>query len=300
MTIRSLKHVAIVGGGAISEEYCKILVALEVNFTVIARSKKIENVRCEVADIRDIDLQSLRAFDGFVICVQAEFNLEILTYLLRSTEAPIFIEKPLSLGFTDHIPIQKFFHRIFIALNRRKFGSVVAAKNLIANKHPIKVLVEITELAERIKGSRIERAAWPLMNTIHVIDLALFLSDAYRLSSDIVTSSRDTGLVKYILKEHKTLLEIAFVDFGDAVGNWGIEVSSNTEKLILRPLEKLAVQRRGEFARREISVPEDAFKPGFQSNIEDFLALKRSSFISYEEYCFLMRTIDEIVNDKGQ
>ena len=124
-----LKNIAIIGGGLIGQEYSRILSAHSVSHRIISRSSSFDKDLLIRQDVRDLPIDELNDFDGFIIAVQAGYNFELTKFILANTSAPVLVEKPLSLVKSDHLKLRDQFERIFIALNRRKYESVKALRN---------------------------------------------------------------------------------------------------------------------------------------------------------------------------
>ena len=289
-----LKNIAIIGGGLIGQEYSRILSAHSVSHRIISRTSSIEADLLIRSDVRDISIDKLETFDGFIIAVQASYNFELTNFILDNTSAPVLVEKPLSLSLYDHINLSEQFERIFIALNRRKFQSVKALRKALSSRTFTRALAEVTELECRISGSHDVITAWPIANTLHVIDMALFGSNIYAHLEEDPIIEKGEGLVRGKVLTRDGFHELIFLDFMNLTGNWGIEIASGGGRHILRPLETLEFQELNSLKRAPVDLPEDKFKPGFEANVFDFIQQDRTSFISFKEYNFLMKLIAKL------
>lgn len=289
-----LKNIAIIGGGSIGQEYSRILSAHSVSHRIISRSSSIDEDLLIRQDVRDIPIDELNGFDGFIIAVQAGYNFEITKFILANTSTPVLVEKPLSLVQSDHLGLHDQFERIFIALNRRKFESVKALRNASEPRVRKSALAEVTELESRISGPDDVVAAWPIANTLHIIDMALYGANTYHYLDEGLVIEKGEGLIRGRVSTRDDTHEVLFLDFHKLTGNWGIEIASSEGRHILRPLETLQFQERDTFKRVSVDLPEDKFKPGFESNVVDFVAQNRSAFISFKEYDFLMELIAKL------
>lgn len=289
-----LKNIAIIGGGLIGQEYSQILSAHSVGHRIISRSSSIDEDLLIRRDVRDIPIDELKGFDGFIIAVQAGYNFELTKFILANTSAPVLVEKPLSLAQSDHLELHDQFERIFIALNRRKIQSVKALRNTLEPRVPTSVLAEVTEVESRISGPDDVVAAWPIANTLHIIDMALYSANTYHYLDEGLLVEKGEGLIRGRVSNVDDTHEVLFLDFHKLTGNWGIEIASSEGRHILRPLETLQFQKRDTFKRVPVDLLKDKFKPGFETNVVDFVAQNRAAFISFKEYDFLMKLIAEL------
>ena len=294
MNSHLLRNVAIVGGGVIGQEYSKVLSSKAVEHSIISRSSRNICIATYEVDVRELTAQELAKFDGFIISVQAEFNFELLSFLLENTNARILVEKPVSLCANGHQQLEEHFDRVYVALNRRNFDSTRKAVEEIAKSYRTRTVVEVTELQSRISGSSGVVAAWPIANTLHVLDMALYVCGLYSHLDTGLKIRQGQGLVRGEVCSTDDLHQIVFLDVGELAGNWGIEVACDQGRFIMRPLESLQVQMPDSVSRLPVELPKPSFKPGFFYNVEDFVNGSRSSFITYAEYDFLMKLIGEL------
>ena len=59
-----------------------------------------------------------------------------------------------------------------------------------------------------------------------------------------------------------------------SAGRWGVEINLTDYKLILKPLEKLFIQRKGSLDVEEIKIDDkldNLYKPGLYGEVKDFL-----------------------------
>jgi hypothetical protein len=291
-----LKNICIIGGGQIGHEYSKILSFLSLKHQILSRSIKFKNNNLKKMDIKDLSLERLTNFDGFIICVQPENTYEITKYLIKHTKVPLLIEKPISLSYQKHLFFLKDFDRIYVALNRRKYKSTNKVINSSFSQKTLKVIVEVTEIPSRKKGSNKVLNKWPLANTIHIIDLALYISGFYKNKKKNINIKRGSGVLRAVISNKDNYSQLFFFDFKSGTGNWGIEITTKKVRFILRPLEKLQLQLHGSIKRKAIRLPMEKFKDGFLENVKDFVTINRKKFINFKEYDFLIQVIKQLYN----
>lgn len=292
-----LEKICVVGGGKISLEYSKILSLLGVDHQIVSRSLNPQISNFIRDDVRNLSPKILSNFDGYIICVQPQNNYELTKFILEKTNSPILVEKPLALNYLDHKALKDRFDRIYVALNRRKFESTIKVKKLIRKANVTKLLVEVTEIESRIQGPKEVINHWPLANTIHLIDVALYISGIYSKLNSHLNWENLKGITRGKISTPDELCQLLFVDFFPNTGNWGIEVITERERFILRPLEELKIQLAQTIRPKLVELDEQKFKHGFFKNVCDFISLKRNKFIKFEEYEFLIQVISFLYRD---
>lgn len=293
------KDIAIIGYGSIGREYSKILESLNKKHSIISRSSDAnESSNIIKSDLFDMSLADLKQFNFFIICVQPDLTFDVLQYILENTNALVMVEKPIALCTTSHKKLIKEFNRIFVALNRRKFLSAKEFKEKNLCTSELKVICEVTEIESRKEGTKKNIDYWPIANTLHVIDMALYLSGTYSYLDTEINIEKGAGFLKGRVHFNDINQEILFYDCFPHTGNWGIDIASDKGKFIFRPLETLQFQKKDSMLRSAVDLIEEEFKDGFYDNVKDFLLKKRQSFISYEEYDFLIKIIAYFYNLK--
>lgn len=293
----SLRNICIVGGGQIGLEYSTILSSQSINHDIVSRSIYTQFDNHIKKNIIDLDDKTLLSYDGFIVCVQPENNFDLTKYLINKTNSPILIEKPLSLKLKDHLIFSNCFDRIYVALNRRKFDSTKKVKTEIEDSSILKATVELTEIKSRISGSQETVNSWPLANTIHVIDMALYLAGIYDHNRRDIVLSKGSGLVRGEILSKDKNHQLLFFDFESLTGNWGINIATEKGRFILRPLEEIQFQSPNSIKREKINLASNNFKNGFLDNVIDFVSLQRNNFINYEEYNLLVEIINFLYQD---
>ena len=296
MISHSLKNLAIVGAGNIGMEYSRILTDFGIMHTIISRSSAHNAHNVLKCDLYELPLSHLQKFDGFIVAVQAEYTGDILAYLLDKTSSAILVEKPISLSPFEHRNFATHFSRIFVALNRRKFSSTKYVLDNTDLGSVTRCMVEVTEIRNRMKGTSKTLEAWPIANTLHIIDLALYAAGTYNLLEKGVEIVCGHGGLRACVSLQNCDHSIIFLDFTGLPGNWGIDLLKQDQRFIMRPLETLETQKINDVKRIPVPLENSKYKPGFEQNTIDFIGLKRESFISYEEYDFLMSLIVKIYN----
>ena len=169
---------------------------------------------------------------------------------------------------------------VFLAYNRRFYGSVRAAREALAEDGgATSMSFDFTESADQIV--RIGYPAevldnWLLANSTHVIDTAFFLAGEPadwrpRVAGKLDWHPRAARFAGCGETDRNVMFSYA-ADW-DAPGRWSIEIASRKRRFVLRPMEQLQVQTRGSFALEASPGDElDAtYKPGLYRQTRAFL-----------------------------
>ena len=195
----------------------------------------------------------------------------------------VLAEKPAGYDLADAERIAaeaaRLKRRAFVALNRRHYSATRnAQKKLEGDSGPrfIRIQDQQDPVAARAAGQPEKVAAnWMYANSIHVIDyFKVFGRGAVTSVEPIVPwNPARPGVV---------LAKVSFAsgDLGlyegvwDGPGPWAATVSTPSQRLEMRPLESLALQRRGERRLDPQPVEEwdTAFKAGFRQQAEKAVA----------------------------
>jgi len=167
----------------------------------------------------------------------------------------ILLEKPGAASPTEFYSLQekaeKGNSKIFIAYNRRFFASVEKALELIKEDGGVTSFqFDFTEWSHVIEGldcDPIEKKYLFLANSTHVVDLAFFMGGApkeihclnnkelnWHSSGGVFAGSGITNN-NTLFRYHANWL---------APGRWSVEMNTKGYKLILKPMEKLQMQKK--------------------------------------------------------
>jgi predicted dehydrogenase len=197
----------------------------------------------------------------------------------------VLVEKPGCLTAKDLAPVVTTAagsgSYVAIAYNRRFFASVIEARRRIrAAGQVLSFNFEFCEDATRIAALSTPdhiKENWVLANSSHVIDLAFHLcgrpeSWAYETTGSLPWHSRGADF----RGTGETDSGARFSYFADwrGPGRWGLEIILPDERLILRPMEKLAIMARGSFEALPVEIDDTLdrqFKPGLYEQVSAFL-----------------------------
>lgn len=285
-------HVLIVGAGMMGYEYTNVLKSLNIPFTVVGRSlESVEKFNSK---------SHHKAYHGGIENIFNQLNFDIThaivassladlvdntIFLLNQNIKNILVEKPGSFDLQGLIDIQneakKTSSNVYIAYNRRFYGSVIEAKKRILKDGGISSFIfEFTEWSHVISNHNIPKLNlenWFIGNSTHVIDTAFYLAGVPKKISGFTTGElqwHPKGSI--FVGSGLTINNIPFSYHANwqAPGSWKLEVLTNKNRYIFRPFEKLHIQKLGD-TNIELFQFDDTldtkFKPGLYKQVDQFL-----------------------------
>ena len=223
-------------------------------------------------------------FDSLVVCTPPEVSFEILKYISGRGIACL-VEKPALQSEVQLEELMKMqLEQTFMAFNRRHYNTVDELKNQII-REPHGILT--AEIHEPSISTKVAKAGAIINNSIHVLDLILYLTGSR--FTDIQVQSHSTTF--FGLQVYMTANEIPvslFIKFG-IPANTSLYYETPGSRYLLRPIEQLS--RFNDFAIHEptptssiriyepswkglesqvIKEPAQRFKPGFLSQATQF------------------------------
>ena len=175
----------------------------------------------------------------------------------------------------------------YVGLNRRSHSSTRKLVQELADDDSPRLINVLDqqdmEVASALGQPESVVKNWMYANSIHLVDYFSFLGRGEVQAVDIVkpwTPDRPGRVVAAI--------RFTSGDFGlyqavwDAPGPWAVTVTTEKNRMEMRPLEKLHLQHRGE--RKSVEVPTDAvdteFKPGLYIQAQQIIEGIRGSEVS--------------------
>ena len=279
------------GAGYMGKEYVKVLQGLGLDFKVIGRSQASAESFKEDTGV-EVFTGGMKTFltnndpvSHAIIATNIECLAENITDLINHGVKNILIEKPAAIYKED---LDKIFllskekgTNIKIAYNRRFFSSVIEMEKLIEKDGGLRSMIfEFTEWIDDIPSLGKDKEAlerWFLSNSTHVVDLAFAVAGA---PSELSTFSQGEidwhKSASYFSGAGKTEKGCLFSYYAgwDSPGRWALEFMTKNHRFYLKPMEKLAIQKRNsvgvEFADVDASLDEK-FKPGLFLMTQAFL-----------------------------
>lgn len=302
-----------------AQDYIKVLAALECDFSVIGRGVDSAK-KCEAATGCAVMTGGVEAFlltqplpcTHAIVSVGVEALMSTTLQLLDHGVRRILIEKPAGLSAAEVGEIAKQCKdtgaQVFVAYNRRYFASVLQAQKMIADDGGITSFnFEFTEWAHVI--GKLQKADgvlshWFLANSTHVADLAFYLGGKPKQLCAFTAGSLDWHPAASIFSGAGVSEGGALFSYQanwESAGRWSVEVLTKNHRLILRPMEKLQVQKRGSVAIDFVDCDgalDEQFKPGLCLQTKEFLNGTSVGLCSIQDQSELMETYCKIAGYK--
>jgi predicted dehydrogenase len=314
------KNVVIIGPGGIAKDYAKVVQALKTNAIAIGRNKekcdlfeKETGLKC-IATPLDAYLKTIDiASTYFIISVNTENLGFVIRDLISQRAKHILVEKPAGIDKDDIALTIKLLEgkNVFpyVAYNRRFYASFQKAIELIKEQGGLTSFsFEFTEWAHELEKYNKTKEAlehWLLGNSSHVIDVAFFVAG---LPKEMHSFTSGAGVIKWHPAASQfsgagvTIKGVIFSYQANwaSAGRWGVEFNTLQGKLILRPMEKLFFQKKGELTINEIELNNKQdidFKPGLYKQVEAFLNGDATNMITIQQhYSNLINIYEKIKN----
>lgn len=286
-------NVLLVGAGYMGKEYGKVLNALNVPYSVVCRSENSAskfNKELGVMPIMGGVENALKNMDekpdAAIVAVNVEFLSSTVIQLLDFGIKEVLVEKPAGLNRCE---IEQVYEtsksmdaNVYLGYNRRFYSSTEKALEIISQDGGVSSFnFEFTEWGFKIeKTSHVPKVKeeWLLANSTHVIDLAFFLGGWPKEMSSFKSGSLDwhSRASKYSgagITDDGVLF--SYQANWDAPGRWAVEVLTNEHRLYFKPMEELAIQKKGSIEVNNVEIDNQFdidFKPGLYKQVEAFLS----------------------------
>ena len=164
---------------------------------------------------------------------------------------------------------------------------------------------EWSHVISPLKKGEGEKEKWFLGNSTHVVDLAFYLGGSPKDLSSYTSGGLDWHPSASIfcgagISNLGALF--SYTANWESAGRWGVEILTKDHKLILRPLEKLRIQKRGSITANFVEdinySLDDKFKPGLYIQTEKFLKNKFREMCSIREQAEAVKTYNRMANYK--
>ena len=307
----------LIGPGNIGIDYAKVLKEFDLRLVVIGRGKTSAKQFEEATNLSVVTggvgayLKTKPDIPACAIVAVQEHRLSsVATQLMQFGIRQILLEKPGALScrkLQELIELKKQYNtQIMIAYNRRFYQSVVACREMIKRiKTEIHVHFEFTEWIHKINFDRYtkeELSRWFLCNSSHVVDLFFFLFGKPKTLHANIAGSLDwhpSGSIFSGSGVTENNIQFTYHAHWGAAGRWGLDISIPDKKLILKPLERLYIQKKGQLELEEFCRDyslDDKFKPGLFNQVKAFLEEEKESFCTLEEQLEHFKWYDQIAN----
>ena len=296
-------EVLLIGSGQMAIDYWHVLEALGAQSGVVGRSEEATRLFAEktgagaVAGGIERYLSDHPKVPDFAIVAVGIEQLAAVTHaLLRVGVGNILVEKPGALTGGELISLgdqaDEENARVFIAYNRRFFASTIAAQAIIRREGGVRSFAfEFTEWSHIIAGiAKAEgvKERWLIGNSSHVIDLAFFLGGAPTELATFTSGALDWHPTAIFAGAGRTESGALFSYQANwaSAGRWGVEVMLPSQRLLLRPMEKLQSVPLGKVVASDVTIDDRndvAFKPGLYLQTEAFLTGRSEGLCSIDE-----------------
>lgn len=301
-------NIWLVGAGKMAQDYAAVMSAMQYDYTVVGRgcaackrfqtNGKIEVISGGVQEL----LLSRHAPQTAVVAVGVEQIADVVNSLIVAGTKDILVEKPAGLTYTQNLDLlesaEKNNVNLLVAYNRRFLSSVIEAERMIEEDGGVlSAHFEFTEWSHVILGlshSDAIKHRWLIANSSHVIDLAFYLCGRPRKWSQYQSGSLNWHPAgARFMGAGVTNRDVMFSYFADweGPGRWGLELITAKRRLILKPVEKLAVIQLGSVEKKDIAI-QDAldtkYKPGLYRQTKAFLDG------DYKKFCLIKDQFENI------
>jgi len=179
------KRIGFVGSGRIAEFHVKAAIAAGFDVSVVCGrpgSQSLERFKIKfpnIATVTSLEEMYKYELDTFSIITNSDSLLSIYETLLETYDVPVLIEKPVTLNSSlleaNRIDLHR--QKTLVGYNRRFYSSVQELKMLIdSNPNFLQSHWNIPEISWEINSSKKNRELFIKDNSVHMLDLLLFLN----------------------------------------------------------------------------------------------------------------------------
>jgi predicted dehydrogenase len=288
-------NVLLVGAGPMAAAHARVLRTLGIPFDVIGRGEQSAarffmevGVRPVVGGLTDyLARRRIINYTHVIVAVPIPRLADVARGLIAAGARRLLVEKPAGLDLLEIESVAAAAHAtqadVFVAYNRRFFGSVAEARTRIAQDGGVSSFhVDFTELADRVVTPDKDLdvlANWLLANSSHVLDLAFHLGGRPIEMNGAVNGSLGWHPAGAVFAGHgRTTSGALFTwhaDWGSA-GRWGLDLRTSQRRLLLQPLESLHIQEKSGFSLLEVLPCDNLdrdYKPGIYRQMQAFLSI---------------------------
>jgi predicted dehydrogenase len=288
----SSKNIVLFGAGPMAIAYTKVLKHLNVDFTVVGRSKEgtikfkeQTGIEATPNGVSGWLKKGNTKADYGIIAVSFECLANTAIELMEAGIRKVLLEKPAGLTAQEiksvYEKAKETGTQIFVGYNRRFYSSVLRAQEMIKNDGGVKSFnFEFTEWNDKVKNhikNSYVLKNWFLANSSHVVDLAFFLGGKPMEFQSYIAGGSDWHPTATIFSGAGTTHQKALFSYQanwSAPGRWGVEILTCHNRFILSPLEKLQVQKLNSLHTESIDIDDQLdfdFKPGVYRQTKSFL-----------------------------
>lgn len=284
--------VLLIGTGYMGKEYCKVLKALDVDVIAVCRSKESADAFTAETDVRTLSggvdkaLSQIGEMPRYaIVAVSVDQLANVTKSVIDAGIENIFVEKPAGLNPKEIEEVNQVAKdenaKVYVAYNRRFYASTERALEIIERDGGVSsVNFEFTEWGYTIEKSdhpAVVKEEWMLANSSHVIDLAFFFAGEPKemksyCAGSLPWHSRASKYAGAGITDNGVLF--SYQANWDAPGRWAVEVLTKEHRLYFKPLEKLAIQKKGSVEVQKVTFDDTLdieYKPGLYKQVKAFL-----------------------------
>jgi predicted dehydrogenase len=281
--------IAIVGAGYMAQEHAKALNSIDAVelVGVCGRTRQRAEALARSYDMpvyqNSTEMFAATRADAVVVTVNELAMPDVCTECFRFPwicllEKPVGVDLPIAKRILEES--RRVGARSFVAFNRRSYSATrQALRELATDDSPrlISVLDQEDQDAARAAGQPEEVVRnWMYANSIHLIDYFSFMA-----RGDVVSIERGAPWTPESPRFVAAAIRFSSGDVGvyqavwNAPGPWSVTVTNRAVRLEMRPIERLAVQRRGERRLTEIEpeLVDTEYKPGLRYQAEQLISV---------------------------
>ncbi|MGN6177662.1 MAG: Gfo/Idh/MocA family protein [Mucilaginibacter sp.] len=296
----------LIGAGYMAAEYIKVLKEVNADITVIGRGEEKINAIKEKFDVNAVSggIDSFLASnpqlpETAIVAVSIKELTPVTLKLLNLGVKDILIEKPVGLYQKDIDDLvtesKKLDANLWVAYNRRFYKSVDLLRERIKEDGGISsVNFEFTEWVHDIESYNYPTEVlnrFVLANSSHILDTVFHLAGKPG-SIHIQLAGNDipwhpSGSIFMGTGVTENNIPFSYNANWDAPGRWAIEVLTRKHRYYLKPLERLAVQKKASVQVNEVESDYSIdinFKPGLLNMVKAFFAKDNAILCTIEEH----------------
>ena len=284
----------LIGSGPMAASYIQVLQEQKKEFLVIGRgeesAKKLEeqfSIKVIRGGLTAFLKEKPKKCNHAIVSVTVDQLESVTTELLNYQVKCILLEKPGILTLKSGKSLEKLAKknkaRVFVAYNRRYYGSVLKAKEIIRIDGGItSVNFEFTEwphVVTKLQSNKVALKNWLFVNSSHVIDLAFhFAGKPARMKAYVGGKKKilwhPAGSIFSGAGVTKTGALFSYSANWLSPGRWVLEVLTLKHRLIFKPMEDLQVQELASVKVEPVvfdKTLDTSFKPGIYLQVKQFL-----------------------------
>lgn len=302
-------------------DYIKVLNGLKAGITIIGRGDKSAKA-CQESTGCDVVSGGLQYFldkkpsvsSHAIVAVGVEQLAEATLQLLDYGVPNILVEKP---GGLNKQELENVYQRslekqanVYVAYNRRFYSSVIRAQEIITEDGGVTSFnFEFTEwshVIEKLHKAEGVKENWFVGNSTHVVDLAFYLGGKPREMCTFTAGVLDWHPTASIfsgagISESGALF--CYQANWESAGRWSVEMLTKEHRLILRPLEKLQIQKKGSIQIDFVecnSAIDESYKPGLFLQTKNFIGNINEGLCSIKGHVDMMDNYYKMANYAAQ